>query len=300
MDARKTLIEEIRSLQDKIDRLEQASRYETIDYELLENLKDRQNVLMLEIENINVSNVENNREVWNVPMPTEKNIITDKKFNYELLGEITLISNRKTEFLEDIDISDAEMHRYIYEKGTNSILSNKEFLEEISGNKWDTIKRNLRKLAKCDNDVVSYCKDEKGRYYYKIMPYIVGDNGKLQYVTIDSRILEYLCKVYDSNAIKVYCVLLWLLWDSETQSYGERMITRSFMCKQIGLSESSDKNIKHIGWILKNFCNNKLLQRRSETITVEKKGETPIVKTVYYYSLPTIEEFINRTNYHVK
>ena len=114
-----------------------------------------------------------NEGVWSVPMPTRKDVISDKKFNYELLGEITLISNRKTEFLEDVDISDAEQHRYIYEKGTNSILSNKDFLEEISGCKWDTIKRNLRKLAKCDNDVVSYCKDEKGRYYYKIIPYIM-------------------------------------------------------------------------------------------------------------------------------
>ena len=237
---------------------------------------------------------------WSVPMPTRKDVISDKKFNYELLGEITLISNRKTEFLENISESDAEMHRYIYEKGTNSILSNKDFLEEISGNKFKTIKANLRKLAKCDNDVVSYCQDEKGRAYYKIMPYTIGDNGELQYVKIDSRILEYLCKIYDSNAIKVYCTILWLLFDKEKKCYTERKITRDWLVKEIGLSDTSDKNIKHIGWILKNFCNNKILKRRAETITEKKIGEVAVVKTVYYYSLPTIEEFLNRTNYHIK
>lgn len=248
---------------------------------------------------------ENNKEIiingeWCVPMPTRKDVMTDKKFNYELLGEIILISNRKTEFLEGIDISDAEQHRYIYEKGTNSILSNKDYLEKISGYKWDTIKRNLRKLAKCDNDVVSYCQDEKGRAYYKIMPYTVGDNGKLQYVTVDSRILEYLCKIYNSNAIKIYCVVLWLLWDSEKQQYQERALTRDFICKQIGLCENSERALADVGKILKNFCNNKLLMRRSETITINKKGENSIVKTIYYYSIPTIEEFLNRTNYHIK
>ena len=247
----------------------------------------------------------NNKEIivngeWSVPMPTRKDVISDKKFNYELLGEITLISNRKTEFLENISESDAEMHRYIYEKGTNSILSNKDFLEEISGNKFKTIKANLRKLAKCDNDVVSYCQDEKGRAYYKIMPYTIGDNGELQYVKIDSRILEYLCKIYDSNAIKVYCTILWLLFDKEKKCYTERKITRDWLVKEIGLSDTSDKNIKHIGWILKNFCNNKILKRRAETITEKKISEDAVVITVYYYSLPTIEELLNRTNYHIK
>lgn len=246
---------------------------------------------------------ENNKEIivngeWCVPMPTRKDVITDKKFNYELLGEIILISNRKTEFLEGIDISDAEQHRYIYEKGTNSILSNKDFLERISKTKFKTIKTNLKKLANANNEVVSYCQDEKGRAYYKIMPYTTTNiNGKEipQYVRIDSRILEYLCNVYNSNAIKVYCVLLWKLWDNEKKCYVKKQLTYDWLLKQIGLSGSNGgKNSKMLSDILENFKDVGLIKRSEAIITEEKKGENTIVKRVYYYEIS--EDFLAKKN----
>ena len=237
-------------------------------------------------------------EEWRVPMPTEKSVIGDKKMDYELLGAITLISNRKSEYIEGLNITDTEVHRYIYEKGDNSILSNKEFLEEISGYKWDTIKRKLRKIASCGNDVVSYCEDEHGKYY-KIMPYTLGDNGKLQYVVVDSRILDFLCRVFNSNTIKVYCVLLWKLWDNEKKCYTEKQITRDWLCKQIGLCENSEKNLSIIGDILFTFEELGLVTRRKETIAVEKRGCDTKVKTVYYYKIGDINKFLNRrNNYH--
>ena len=67
----------------------------------------------------------NQKEGWNCPMNTE--YIKDKKMDYETLGLITLYSNYKGEVVceeEGLSISDVEYHRYIYEKGSNSINSN--------------------------------------------------------------------------------------------------------------------------------------------------------------------------------
>lgn len=233
-------------------------------------------------------------EGWRVPMPTEKSVITDKKMDYELLGAITLISNRKTRYaIEDLLEEEEEEHRYIYEKGDNSILSNKEFLEKATGNQMVTIKRNLRKLASCNNEVVSYCEDEHGKYY-KIMPYVFADNGNLQYVKIDSRILKFLIDTSSSNGIKVYCTLLWILWDKEKECYVKKQLTRDWLCKQIGLSEKSKNNLETIGNILYTFEKVGLIARDKETITVEQKGQNSIVKTVYCYTLCTVEEFLTK------
>lgn len=294
MSSKEVIIKEIRDLQKKIDELEQIGRYEPIDYNLLEKYENKQKELLLKVEEVKNNDYEEIivNEGWCVPLPSKNNIISNKKMDYKTLGLITLISNRKTEYIEGIDFTEEEEHRYIYEQGENSILSNADYIESISNNKLITIKRNLKKLADCDNDVVSYCEDEHGKYY-KIMPYTLGDNGKLQYVTIDNRILEYLCNVYNSNAIKIYCVLLWVLWDNKNKCYIEKMLTYDWLLKQIGLSNgNSGKNSKMLNDILFTFEKVGLIKRRKETITEERKGYNTIVKTVYYYSLGSTEDFL--------
>ena len=303
MSSKEVLIKEIRDLQKKIDELEEIGRYEPIDYNLLEKYENKQKELLLKIEEVKNNDYEEIivNEGWCVPLPSKNNVISNKKMDYKTLGLITLISNRKTEYIEGIDFTEEEEHRYIYEQGDNSILSNKEFLEGISKWKYDTIKRNLKKLANCDNEVVSYCEDEHGKYY-KISPYQVGDNGKLQYVTIDSRILEYLCNTFNSNAIKVYCILLWVLWDKEKKCYMRKQLTYDWLLKQIGLSGTNGgKNSKMLKDILFTFDKVGLIKIEMETITIEQKGYNTIVKTVYFYSMGNIENFLKvKNSYHKK
>ena len=232
----------------------------------------------------------NEKEGWNCPMNTE--YIKDKKMDYETLGLITLYSNYKGEAVcdnEGLSISDVEYHRYIYEKGSNSINSNMKNMEKISKNKRRNIKRNIKKLTECNNRVVEVCSDINGNIYYKINPYANSNEGMGKFVVINNKMLEYLIHTGNSNMIKTYCMIKILLWDDKNKCYIERQLTREFLLKQIGLSESG-KNITMMGNILKSLVANGFIKRKKITHVKEINGES-IVKTNYIYELTTDDEW---------
>lgn len=232
----------------------------------------------------------NKKEGWNCPMNTE--YIKDKKMDYETLGLITLYSNYKSETVceeEGLSISDIEYHRYIYEKGSNSINSNMKNMEKISKNKRRNIKRNIKKLTECNNRVVEVCSDINGNIYYKINPYANSNEGMGKFVVINNKMLEYLIHTGNSNMIKTYCMIKILLWDDKNKCYIERQLTREFLLKQIGLSESG-KNITMMGNILKSLVANGFIKRKKITHVKEMNGES-IVKTNYIYELTTDDEW---------
>ena len=232
----------------------------------------------------------NEKEGWNCPMNTE--YIKDKKMDYETLGLITLYSNYKSETVceeEGLSISDVEYHRYIYEKGSNSINSNMKNMEKISKNKRRNIKRNIKKLTECNNRVVEVCSDINGNIYYKINPYANSDEGMGKFVVINNKMLEYLIHTGNSNMIKTYCMIKVLLWDDKNKCYVKRQLTREFLLKQIGLSESG-KNITMMGDILKSLVANGFVKREKVTHVKKINGEN-IVKTNYIYELTTDDEW---------
>ena len=232
----------------------------------------------------------NQKEGWNCPMNTE--YIKDKKMDYETLGLITLYSNYKGEVVcdnEGLSISEVEYHRYIYEKGSNSINSNMKNMEKISKNKRRNIKRNIKKLTECNNKVVEVCSDINGNIYYKINPYANSNEGMGKFVVINNKMLEYLIHTGNSNMIKTYCMIKILLWDDKNKCYVKRQLTREFLLKQIGLSESG-KNITMMGNILKSLVANGFIKREKITHVKEINGES-IVKTNYIYELTTDDEW---------
>ena len=241
------------------------------------------------VENKTTINI-NKKEGWNCPMNTE--YIKDKKMDYETLGLITLYSNYKGEVVcdnEGLSISEVEYHRYIYEKGNNSINSNMKNMEKISKNKRRNIKRNIKKLTECNNRVVEVCSDINGNIYYKINPYANSNEGMGKFVVINNKMLEYLIHTGNSNMIKTYCMIKILLWDDKNKCYIERQLTREFLLKQIGLSESG-KNITMMGNILKSLVANGFIKRKKITHVKEINGES-IVKTNYIYELTTDDEW---------
>ena len=232
----------------------------------------------------------NEKEGWNCPMNTE--YIKDKNMDYETLGLITLYSNYKGEAVceeEGLSISEVEYHRYIYERGSNSINSNMRNMEKISKNKRRNIKRNIKKLTECNNRVVEVCSDINGNIYYKINPYANSNEGMGKFVVINNKMLEYLIHTGNSNMIKTYCMIKILLWDDKNKCYIERQLTREFLLKQIGLSESG-KNITMMGNILKSLVANGFIKRKKITHVKEINGES-IVKTNYIYELTTDDEW---------
>ena len=241
------------------------------------------------LENKTIINI-SNKEGWNCPMNTE--YIKDKKMDYEALGLITLYSNYKGEAVCDENgygYEEVEYHRYIYEKGSNSINSNMKNMEKISKNKRRNIKRNIKKLTECNNRVVEVCSDINGNIYYKINPYANSNEGMGKFVVINNKMLEYLIHTGNSNMIKTYCMIKILLWNDENKCYIKRQLTREFLLKQIGLSESG-KNITMMGNILKSLVANGFIKREKITHVKEINGES-IVKTNYIYELTTDDEW---------
>ena len=232
----------------------------------------------------------NEKEGWNCPMNTE--YIKDKKMDYETLGLITLYSNYKSETVceeEGLSISDVEYHRYIYEKGSNSINSNMKNMEKISKNKRRNIKRNIKKLTECNNRVVEVCSDINGNIYYKINPYANNNEGMGKFVVINNKMLEYLIHTGNSNMIKTYCMIKVLLWDDKNKCYIKRQLTRDFLLKQIGLS-TSGKNLTMMGDILKSLVANGYIKRDRFIYQQTVNGEI-ITKDTYIYEMVSDDEW---------
>ena len=241
------------------------------------------------VENKTTINI-NKKEGWNCPMNTE--YIKDKKMDYETLGLITLYSNYKSETVceeEGLSISDVEYHRYIYEKGSNSINSNMRNMEKLSKNKRRNIKRNIKKLTECNNKVVEVCSDINGNIYYKINPYANSNEGMGKFVVINNKMLEYLIHTGNSNMIKTYCMIKVLLWDDKNKCYIKRQITRDFLLKQIGLS-NCEKNLQQMTDILKSLTANNFIKREKNVNVTEVNGEG-VVRVMYTYELVDDEEW---------
>ena len=85
MSSKEVLIKEIRDLQKKIDELEQISRYEPIDYNLLEKYENKQKELLLKVEEVKNGDYEEVivNEGWCVPLPSKNNVISNKKMDYK-------------------------------------------------------------------------------------------------------------------------------------------------------------------------------------------------------------------------
>lgn len=215
---------------------------------------------------------------WETPMSTE--YIRDKDMDYEVLGLITLFSLR----------SHNDNYRYLYDKGQNSLTSNMEEMEKMSQNKRRNIKRAIKKLSECDNDVVAICEDKKGRMYYKISPHACGEGRKGHFVTVNSQMLEFLINTSNTNVIKTYCAIKILLWDNKQQCYIKRPLTEKFLLRFIGLSDKSKKNIQQMSDILTYLALCGFIERKECTVVEDVHGEKK-VKTTYTYELTTYDEW---------
>ena len=111
------------------------------------------------------------------------------------------------------------------------------------------------------------------------------------FVTIDSRMLQYLIHVGNSNVIKTYCAIKILLWDNKDKCYIKRVLTRDFLLKFIGLSNSG-KNLTMMGDILKSLVANGFIKRERYIYQDIVNGEI-ITKDTYQYELMTIQQWID-------
>ena len=276
---------------------------ETIDDDTVDNDTKADTIEIEETKEIEEE--ADNERIWLVPMNTSFVDCGKKDKNYmdyKALALFMYFSKRKSEEVCEmlgLDISEVEEHRFLYD---NFINENIEKFEELSDWKKQNIRKQINKLTKAGNKVISADYTESGELYYKIMPY-VDKNNQLKkdgtFVTIESDILRFLINATNSNVIKIYCFLKWFLIDQEHYEktkevrYIEKQIDREFICKQIGLSSKSDKTLKSISRDIEDLLvMTHLIERRA--VTKREFGQT---KTVYYYSLVDHDEWKSYRDY---
>ena len=315
------MIQEIQQLEKQIQTWKNLSMFQDFSKEIaeaeakIEEMKQQKdiNIVILETvetetiddDTVDDEEIDNNERIWLVPMNTSFVDCGKKDKNYmdyKALALFMYFSKRKSEEVCEmlgLDISEVEEHRFLYD---NFINENIEKFEELSDWKKQNIRKQINKLTKAGNKVISADYTESGELYYKIMPY-VDKNNQLKkdgtFVTIESDILRFLINATNSNVIKIYCFLKWFLIDQEHYEktkevrYIENQIDREFICKQIGLSSKSDKTLKSISRDIEDLLvMTHLIERRA--VTKREFGQT---KTVYYYSLVDHDEWKSYRDY---
>ena len=213
---------------------------------------------------------------YKTQMNTENNIIGDKRMDYKTFAIAMLYSKYNNQ----------NVWHFLYEK---TLDDNQLEIEGLSNNKINTIKKNIRKLEKLDNHVIQrkVCNNE---IVYLLFPQSV--DGKY-YVLIEDDILRVLVNTTNSNVIKTYCVLKYLLAE------GSKVITREFLLEKIGLT-TYEKNLQMMTDVLDTLTDMCLIKKSySYEKEINKEGKIDI-KTRLKLELTTYDEWCNRPSQQAK
>lgn len=208
---------------------------------------------------------------YKTQMNTENNIIGDKRMDYKTFAIAMLYSKYNNQ----------NVWHFLYEK---TLDENQLEIEGLSNNKINTIKKNIKKLEKLDNHVIQR-KVYNNEVVYLLFPQSI--NGKY-YVLIEDEILRVLVNTTNSNVIKTYCILKYLL------SKGSRIVSREFLIEKIGLSVNSDKNFKLMTDIIDTLTDMCLIKKSYDYEKEINLNGKLVTKTRLKLELTTYEEWSNR------
>lgn len=214
-------------------------------------------------------------KIYKTAMNTERGIIDNKEMNYLYYGIANLYSK----------YSEGNIWKYLYE---STLDEHKMEIENLSKRKIDTIKRNIKKLEKLDNYVLQrkVSGDE--------IVYLVCNKsmeGKY-YVLIEDDILRTLVNTSNSNMIKTYCVLKYLL------ANGKRKITRDNLLNLIGLT-FHEKNLQMMTDIIDTLTDMRLIKK--EYIYEKRIVDGNVINSKFLIlELTTYSEWKNRPSQNVK
>ncbi len=185
------------------------------------------NILLKEvIESTTYKKGEINKEVFYLPMPTNKSFLSNKQINAKTYGAIMLKSNWGGKFLNPNE-------RYIYKDKWDLVI--KEVAEELQISDR-TIKRHIAKLEKCDIQAIELVSIRDQLVYILNYGTINYDTMLLeQYVTITNIALRKLTNAYSEYSLRIYLFLLYKC------RQGTKIIKQEEICNAIGIAKSSSK-----------------------------------------------------------
>ncbi|EGT4908143.1 helix-turn-helix domain-containing protein [Clostridioides difficile] len=204
---------------------------------------------------------------YKLPMPTY--CLSEKNYCAKEFGALMLISKGSMRIMH------IEKNRYLYQ--------NKFKMEELAkqiGVARTTLERNIKKLNSLDCKVLEIENSRNGIIYRLNYGTSTGYNDNVhKFVTIHHDMLQELISAFNTNAIKVYCLLCYM-----TTENSFKCMTEKFICEKIGLCGDSENNRSKIRKIITVFEVSKYIEVKKENKfewDEEKNKKVPRIQKLY-------------------
>ena len=173
-----------------------------------------------------------------IPVIIEKEFLKDKNCDYHALMVASCFGTNNLK-KKNISID------------SRTIRNEKEDIEKISHKSWATTYKSLIKMSTKHKDLIKVKKIKKENTY--TVSY--SNKNSKGYILIDDNIIKILLRNRDSATIKTY-ILLKIMCKDES-----KIVTRSYICDNIGLTSNSTTNLNKITKIMNFLEDNNLIRK---------------------------------------
>ena len=173
-----------------------------------------------------------------IPVIIEKEFLKDKSCDYHALMVASCFGTnnlKKKNILID----------------SKTIKDEKEDIEKASHKSWATTYKSLVRMSTKHKDLIRINKVKKENIY--AISY--SNKNNKGYILIDDNIIKILLRNRDSATIKTYMLLKMICKN------GSKIVTRSYICDNIGLASSSTTNLNKITKITNFLEYNNLIRK---------------------------------------
>lgn len=187
---------------------------------------------------------EETQSIWNVPMPTRKEFISNKSVDYRILGGLMLNSNSNAQ-LDFLGLNDRG-RRYIMGHKMDEVIEdiastiiNPKTKKPMSKSMAQKHVRVIRNLGAREFSIGTH----NGKLYYNLQfGEVDEETGQLKggdFVTVSSEKLRALITAFSSNSIKLYTILLWKCWDSKNQCFKPTHVPYETLMNELGINDKT-------------------------------------------------------------
>lgn len=173
-----------------------------------------------------------------IPVIVEKEFLKDKNCDYHALMVASCFGTNNLK-KKNISID------------SRTIRNKKEDIEKTSHKSWSSTYKSLIKMSDKHKDLIKIKKIKKENTY--TVSY--SNKNNKGYILIDGNIIKILLGSRDSATIKTYLLLKMICKDES------KIVTRSYICDNIGLTSNSTTNLNKITKITNFLEENNLIRK---------------------------------------
>lgn len=173
-----------------------------------------------------------------IPVIVEKEFLKDKNCDYHALMVASCFGTNNLK-KKNISID------------SRTIRNEKEDIEKTSHKSWSSTYKSLIKMSDKHKDLIKIKKIKKENTY--TVSY--SNKNNKGYILIDDNIIKILLGSRDSATIKTYLLLKMICKDES------KIVTRSYICDNIGLTSNSTTNLNKITKITNFLEENNLIRK---------------------------------------